>query len=116
MKLTHLTRPWALCATLVALLVALPAPATDAQTLVPTVRQIEVEGTRRVDPASIRGRIYTQVGQDVDAQRLSDAGVKTQLTRYDGVFHGFFGMGAAIDKATQAVNEACAALRSTLNR
>jgi outer membrane protein insertion porin family len=72
MKRTHLTRPWALCATLVALLVALPAPATDAQTLAPTVRQIEVEGTRRVDPASIRGRIYTQVGQEVDAQRLSD--------------------------------------------
>lgn len=43
-----------------------------AQSLAPTVRQIEIEGTRRVDPASIRSRVYTQVGQTVDAQRLSD--------------------------------------------
>jgi len=43
-----------------------------AQALAPTVRQIDIEGTRRVDPASIRTRIYTQVGQNIDAQRLSD--------------------------------------------
>lgn len=47
-------------------------PGAIAQSLAPTVRQIEVEGTRRVDPASIRTRIYTQIGQSVDAQRLSD--------------------------------------------
>ena len=47
-------------------------PGVSAQSLAPTVRQIEVEGTRRVDPASIRTRIYTQIGQSVDAQRLSD--------------------------------------------
>ena len=47
------------------------------------------------------------------AARLGEAGVKTGLTRYDGVFHGFFGMGALIDTAAQAMDDACAALRAT---
>ena len=64
--------------------------------------------TAEFDPLRDEGELY--------AQRLSDAGVKTQMTRYDGVFHGFFGMGAAIDKAKQAVDEACTALRSTFNQ
>ena len=64
--------------------------------------------TAEFDPLRDEGEAY--------AQRLSDAGVKTEMTRYDGVFHGFFGMGAAIDKAKQAVDEACTALRSTFNQ
>jgi acetyl esterase len=64
--------------------------------------------TAEFDPLRDEGEAY--------AQRLSDAGVKTQMTRYDGVFHGFLGMGAAIDKAKQAVDQACTALRSTFNQ
>ncbi|HIG00948.1 MAG TPA: alpha/beta hydrolase, partial [Myxococcales bacterium] len=64
--------------------------------------------TAEFDPLRDEGEAY--------AQRLSEAGVKTEMTRYDGVFHGFFGMGAAIDKAKQAVDEACTALRSTFNQ
>ena len=64
--------------------------------------------TAEFDPLRDEGEAY--------AQQLSEAGVKTQMTRYDGVFHGFFGMGAAIDKATQAMSEASTALRSTFDQ
>ena len=59
--------------------------------------------TAEFDPLRDEGEAY--------AKRLGEAGVKTQLTRYDGVFHGFFGMGAMIDKASAAVEEASSALR-----
>lgn len=59
--------------------------------------------TAEFDPLRDEGEAY--------AKRLGEAGVKTQLTRYDGVFHGFFGMGAMIDKAVAAVDEASSALR-----
>lgn len=61
--------------------------------------------TAEYDPLRDEGEAY--------AARLDKAGVKTTLTRYDGLFHGFFGMGAAIEKADLAMNEACAALRSS---
>ncbi|MBW2696227.1 MAG: alpha/beta hydrolase [Deltaproteobacteria bacterium] len=59
--------------------------------------------TAEFDPLRDEGEAY--------AQRLLGAGVRTGLTRYDGVFHGFFAMGAAIDKGRAAVAEAASALR-----
>ncbi len=59
--------------------------------------------TAEYDPLRDEGRAY--------AQRLAAAGVPTQYTNYDGVFHGFFGMTAQLPRARQAVDEACAALR-----
>ena len=61
--------------------------------------------TAEFDPLRDEGEAY--------ATRLGEAGVKTGLTRYDGVFHGFFGMGALIDTGAQAMDDACAALRAT---
>ncbi|MDE0884037.1 MAG: alpha/beta hydrolase [Myxococcota bacterium] len=61
--------------------------------------------TAEFDPLRDEGEAY--------ARRLESAGIKTRLTRYDGVFHGFFGMGAAIDKANLAIDEACTQLRGT---
>ena len=37
-----------------------------------------------------------------------------RTTRYDGMFHGFFGMAGQLDKAREAVAEAAAALRAAL--
>jgi acetyl esterase len=59
--------------------------------------------TAEYDPLRDEGRAY--------AERLAAAGVPTQYTNYDGVFHGFFGMTAQLPRARKAVDEACATLR-----
>jgi acetyl esterase len=48
------------------------------------------------------------------AARLAQAGVPTTQVRYDGMFHGFFSMGAMIDAGKRAVAEAAAAVRAHL--
>jgi len=48
------------------------------------------------------------------AARLRDAGVPVSARRYEGVFHGFFGMTAFLDAAQEAMGEACDALRRAL--
>jgi acetyl esterase len=42
---------------------------------------------------------------------LAEAGVPTQVTRYAGVHHGFFGMQAVLDKSKQAMEEATSWLK-----
>ncbi len=64
--------------------------------------------TAEYDPLRDEGEAY--------AKRLQEAGVETTSTRYDGVIHGFFNMGAVVDKGRQAVDEACAALRNAFAR
>jgi acetyl esterase/lipase len=50
------------------------------------------------------------------AKRLRDAGVAVKATDYTGVTHEFFGTGAVINKAKQAVNEAAAELRAKFSK
>lgn len=64
--------------------------------------------TAEFDPLCDEGEAY--------GQRLIEAGVETTVTRYDGVIHGFFSMGAVVDKGQQAVDQASAALRSAFAR
>jgi len=64
--------------------------------------------TAEFDPLRDEGEAY--------AARLKQAGVPTRATRYDGTIHGFFGMGAMIDKANDAVKEACGTLRLAFTR
>ena len=64
--------------------------------------------TAEYDPLRDEGEAY--------AKRLSEAGVATTATRYDGVIHGFFNMNAVVDKSQQAVDEASAALRNAFAR
>ncbi|MDQ3515111.1 MAG: alpha/beta hydrolase [Chloroflexota bacterium] len=56
-----------------------------------------------IDPLRAQGEVY--------AQALTDAGVDTEVTIYEGVTHEFFGMVGAIDEAADAV--AAAAERLT---
>jgi acetyl esterase/lipase len=60
--------------------------------------------TAEFDPLRDEGEAY--------AARLREAGVPVTLTRYDGMVHGFFGMGALLDQAKTAVAEAAGALRA----
>jgi len=57
-----------------------------------------------IDPLRSEGAAY--------AERLRNAGVPVRLRLYHGVTHEFFGMGAVVDKAKQAVAFAAGDLRS----
>lgn len=56
-----------------------------------------------IDPLCSEGEAY--------AERLRAAGIKVNLRRFDGVTHEFFGMGAVVDLAKDAVEFAAADLR-----
>jgi acetyl esterase/lipase len=62
--------------------------------------------TAEFDPLRDEGEAY--------AARLRQAGVEVTATRYDGMFHGFFGMGALLDKGKKAVAQAADALKKAL--
>jgi acetyl esterase len=62
--------------------------------------------TAEFDPLRDEGEAY--------AAKLREAGVACPAHRYDGMFHGFFGMGAILDKAKQAVSESAQALKRAL--
>jgi acetyl esterase len=60
--------------------------------------------TADIDPLRSEGQAY--------AERLRTDGVTVTTTNYTNVTHEFFGMGAVLNKAKQAINEAAVGLRS----
>ncbi len=60
--------------------------------------------TAEIDPLRSEGQAY--------AQRLRQAGSSVRATNYSGVTHEFFGAGAVVSKAKQAVGVAATGLRS----
>jgi acetyl esterase len=60
--------------------------------------------TAEFDPLRDEGEAY--------ARRLADAGVDVSCTRYDGMLHGFFGMGLLFEEAGRAMDEVADAVRS----
>ena len=63
--------------------------------------------TAEFDPLRDEGEAY--------AKRLTEAGVATTVTRYDGMIHGFFSMTAVVDKSQQAMDQASSALKSAFS-
>jgi acetyl esterase len=63
--------------------------------------------TAEYDPLRDEGEAY--------AAKLAAAGVPATASRYDGMIHGFFGLGSIIPAARPAVDEAGAALRAALH-
>ncbi|MBG6141423.1 acetyl esterase/lipase [Longispora fulva] len=60
--------------------------------------------TAEYDPIRDQGEQY--------AERLRHAGVATELTRYDGMVHGFFAMASTLDGGKRAMAQAAAQLRT----
>ena len=61
--------------------------------------------TAQIDPLRSEGESY--------AKKLQEAGVDVRHQNYDGVAHEFFGMGAVVDKAKQAVQLAAMRLKGS---
>lgn len=62
--------------------------------------------TAEFDPLRDEGEAY--------GRRLREAGVSCHVERVPGLFHGFFGMGDAVDRADAAVDDVCLRLRRAL--
>ncbi|MBI4197772.1 MAG: alpha/beta hydrolase [Chloroflexi bacterium] len=88
----------------------LSSPA-DAQN--PYAAPLQAKDVSRLPPALVITAEYDPLRDEGEAyaRRLQDAGVSTHYSCYPGMIHGFFGMHEAVDKARQAVEEACGALR-----
>lgn len=63
--------------------------------------------TAEFDPLRDEGEAY--------AERLRQAGVAVQVSRYDGMIHTFFGLPSLFDAAGKAIDEAVSALKEALS-
>jgi acetyl esterase len=79
---------------------AAPLRARDLSRLPPALVMIA-----EYDPLRDEGELY--------AERLREAGVRTRLSGYDGMNHGFLFWVGLVDKAGDAMAEACAWLQDT---
>jgi acetyl esterase len=90
-----------------------PALRTDPRASVLLARDLAglppaVVATAEFDPLRDEGEAY--------AAALEKAGVPVDARRYDGLIHGFFGLGPVSPGSHRAVLELCAALRELLER
>jgi acetyl esterase len=79
----------------------------------PHASPLRAESLRDLPPALVYSAQYDVLRDEAEryAERLREAGVPVVLKRWDGMNHGFFAWTGRVDKATEAMDEACAWLR-----
>lgn len=87
--------------------------ADDADARNPYAAPLQADDLAGLPPALVITAEYDPLRDEGEAygKRLQEAGVPTTVSRYDGMFHGFFGMTEMLDRAKDAVDEATVALR-----
>lgn len=85
----------------------LPSPADGANPLASPLRAKDLS---RLPPALVITAEYDPLRDEGEyyADRLRQAGVPTEMKRWDGVNHGFFFWPGVVDRSTAAIDEACA--------
>lgn len=64
--------------------------------------------TAEIDPLRDEGEAY--------GEKLKKAGIQAEVTRYNGVIHGFIGMGKITNKADKALNQICLYLQKEFKK
>jgi len=79
----------------------------------PHASPLRAESLRDLVPALVYSAQYDVLRDEAEryADRLRDAGVPVTFKRWDGMNHGFFAWTGRVDKATEAMDDACAWLR-----
>jgi acetyl esterase len=90
--------------------------ATDGQS--PMASPLQAESLRGLPSALVMTAEFDPLRDEGEAYaaRLRAAGVPVTLTRYDGMIHGFFSLGAIFDQGKHAMAEAGSALRAAFAR
>jgi acetyl esterase len=82
----------------------------------PIVSPLRADNLRNLPPALVLTAEYDPLCDEGEAyaEKLKAAGVSVNLSRYEGVVHGFFRMTSRLDKARQALEEVSTAIRQAL--
>ncbi len=80
----------------------------------PRAAPLRARDLSKLPPALIVTAEYDVLRDEAEifARRLREAGTPVELIRYDGQVHGFFGQTRQVDRAREAITDACLRLRA----